>query len=74
MRNKKIGIGAIGLLLFFAPSAYACPLCKDAVAKIGTIWVSLGFNWSIFFMLSVPFVLIAAFTGVLYFNYRKHNV
>lgn len=58
------------LLLVVSP-AYACPLCKEAISKMGEIWTSIGFNFSIYLMLAMPFLLVSAFAGFLYFNYRK---
>ena len=65
---------AMTVFIFFrAPSAYACPLCKEAIAKMGQIWISIGFNLSIYFMIAVPFLLVAIFGTVLYFKYRSHE-
>jgi len=53
--QKKIYffLSSVFCLLFSAlPSALACPLCKEAIAKMGEIWTSLGFNLSIYLMLS----------------------
>jgi hypothetical protein len=38
---------------------------------MGDIWFAIGLNLSIYLMISVPFILVAAFGSVLYFNYRK---
>ena len=62
----------VSFLLFSQP-AYACPLCKEAISKMGEIWTSIGFNLSIYVMIAVPFLLVGTFAGVLYFNYRKHR-
>ncbi len=55
----------------FVPSAQACPFCKEAIARMGEIWTSVGFNLSIYMMISVPFLLVGSFVLVLYLNYRK---
>jgi len=60
--------------LLFIPSVYACPLCKDAVEKMGEVWTSLGFNWSIYFMLAVPYVLVGGFVLVLYLKHRQRQL
>lgn len=60
-------------LILIPKSALACPLCKEAVAKMGEIWTSLGFNWSILFMLTIPFLLVGTFVFVLYRNYKKYE-
>ena len=58
---------------FGVPSASACPLCKEAISKMGEIWTALGFNWSIYLMIAMPFLLVGTFAGALYLNYRKHR-
>ena len=58
---------------FGVPSASACPLCKEAISKMGEIWTSIGFNLSIYLMITVPFLLVGAFAGLLYLNYKKHK-
>ncbi len=55
----------------FSESAYACPACKEAVGKLKEIWTSVGFNWSVLFMISIPFLIIGSFAAVLFLNYRK---
>ena len=60
-------------LLSFGRPAFACPGCKEAIAKMGEIWTAVGFNWSIYLMISVPFLLVASFGGVLYIHYRRHH-
>ena len=57
----------------FVPSAFACPLCKEALAKMGSVWTAIGFNLSIYMMIAVPFLLVAFFGGAIYLNYRKHR-
>jgi hypothetical protein len=59
--------------LSFIPLAHACPLCKEALSKMGEIWTVVGFNWSIYFMIAVPFLLVGAFAGALYWNWRKQH-
>ncbi len=50
---------------FWQRNLYACPLCNEAVAKMGQIWTSLGFNWSIYLMIAVPFILVGSFAAAL---------
>ena len=70
---------ALVLLAFFifhllSPTrAYACSLCKEAISKMENIWFAIGLNWSIYLMISVPFILVGSFGTVLYLNYRKHQ-
>ena len=48
-----------------ASQAVACPNCKEAVAASEgeTVSTSLGYNWSVVFMLCVPFSMLG--TGVM---------
>ena len=63
-------------------SARACPLCKNAVPTQtqtdqsgdgGTLAPSAGqgYNYSIIFMMAMPFVLAGSFAGVLYLTVRR---
>jgi hypothetical protein len=51
---------AAGLLFASSPGAYACPNCKEAVsASEGQVAsMSSGYNWSVLFMLAVPFSML----------------
>lgn len=57
----------------FVPSAYACPACKEAVAKLGEAWTALGFNWSILFMITIPLLLVASFGTAIFLLVRKNQ-
>ena len=59
--------------IFFLPSAYACPFCKEAIARMGDIWTSIGFNLSIYVMIAIPFLLVGSFVLVLYLNFRRRH-
>jgi hypothetical protein len=50
---------ALALLTQGATEAAACPNCKEAVSATPSEAASMadGFNWSVLFMLSVPFSL-----------------
>ena len=62
------------LFLFLSQgSAFACPMCKEAISKMGEVWLAIGLNWSIYLMMTVPFILVGTFGTVLYLNYRKHR-
>lgn len=51
---------AFGFLLANAQSASACPNCKEAVANQTSDQanVASGYNYSVMFMVSVPFTLL----------------
>ena len=76
MTAHKISFSVLCTLfsvLFFSKTTHACPLCKEAVEKMGQVWTSLGFNFSIYFMIAIPFLLVAGFAAALYLNYRKRG-
>ena len=53
--------------------AFACPLCKEAISKMGEIWFAVGLNLSIYLMIAMPFILVGSFGLVFYLNYKKHK-
>ena len=65
-------IAAIVLLVCLAQMAHACPTCKDSLAS-GPNSANLvrGFGWSIMFMMSAPFVILASLAGYFYYEVRK---
>ena len=71
--RSPVFLFSVSLMFFFAPVAHACPFCKEAISRMGEIWTSIGFNLSIYFMMAIPFLIVAGFGFVLYFNYRKHQ-
>jgi hypothetical protein len=67
-----------GLVLSAAPSARACPMCKDAIPEAADGQSdfdpdrqSRGYNDSIYIMLAVPATLAAAMGFVIYRQSRK---
>jgi hypothetical protein len=56
---------ALIFLVMAATTSMGCPNCKEAVSASPSEAASLadGFNWSVLFMLSVPFSLVG--TGAL---------
>ncbi len=64
------------LLLAFAASlliagiADACPTCKEAVAENGGNLVQ-GYFWSIIFMMSMPFIILASLSTMFYLDVRR---
>jgi hypothetical protein len=63
-RNRRIGLLGIGLaallLTLGENRAWACPNCKEAVSlqTEDVASMSSGYNWSVIFMLTVPFTMI----------------
>ena len=46
----------------------ACPACKTLDDPIGK-----GFNWSILFMMAMPFTVFGLIGGTVYLQYRRAN-
>ena len=70
---KKLFYFFILNVIIFPAQALACPMCKEAIAKMGQIWTGIGFNLSIYLMIAVPFLLVGSFIFAFYLNYKKHN-
>jgi hypothetical protein len=64
---------ALAVLLIAAGTASACPGCKDALAANDNQGGNLvaGYFWSILFMMSMPFILVASFGGSMYLSVRR---
>lgn len=61
LRIRLLGIGVAALLMILGGNrAWACPNCKEAVSlQDGELSnLSSGYNWSVLFMLAVPFSMI----------------
>ena len=63
-------------VLFFATftgEAIACPTCKDGLADSdpSTQAMAAGYFYSILFMMSMPFLIIATFGSFAYLSVRK---
>lgn len=46
----------------------ACPACKTLDDPIGK-----GFNWSILFMMAMPFTVFGVIGGTIFLHYRRAN-
>ena len=57
----------------FAGEASACPTCKDSLADSdpSTQAMAAGYFYSILFMMSMPFLIIATFGSFAYLSVRK---
>ena len=57
------------LVMLIAPMALeACPACKTLDDPIGK-----GFNWSILFMMAMPFTVFTLVGGTIFLHYRRAN-
>ena len=64
---------AVVLIACLAGDASACPTCKDGLADgdPGTQAMAAGYFYSILFMMSMPFLIIATFGSFAYYSVRK---
>lgn len=75
MKSTKLGVlvrlvallVVLGLLQF----ADACPTCKESLADGNNQNLVRGFGWSVLFMMSVPFLIVAGLTSYFYYEVRK---
>ncbi|MBI4231155.1 MAG: hypothetical protein HY608_10005 [Planctomycetes bacterium] len=73
MRRGLVAL-VLPLAVFGASTAPACPGCSKAVEAEGKASgsnLSRGYAWSIYLMMSAPFVITGAFGGAMYRSYRK---
>ncbi len=69
IRHIVLWILVIGLVISFLPqSLEACPACKDLNEPIAR-----GFNWSVLFMMSMPFTVFGIIGGSVFYLYRRTN-
>jgi hypothetical protein len=73
LANAALLFVAAAMVLVLATSAWACPGCKDALAANDGEQGNLvaGYFWSICFMMSMPFLLLAAFGSSMYLAVRR---
>jgi hypothetical protein len=72
LRPSTIGILVLAVLLIAVQSASACPTCKDQLAADpGAANLARGYGWSIVFMLSMPYLILAGLGGYFYWEIRK---
>jgi len=73
-RRWMVPLVAVMVLLATGAVASACPGCKEALAaNDGSAQgdMASGYFWSILFMMSMPFAIVGAFTGVVYRSVRR---
>ena len=63
----------VAALLCLASAADACPTCKAGLGAHDPAHGDLvtAYMWSILFMMSMPFTLLASFSGYMYYLVRK---
>lgn len=70
IRHIVLCVLLIGLVISILPhSLEACPACKNLNEPIAR-----GFNWSVLFMMSMPFTVFGIIGGSVFYCYRRaHN-
>ena len=67
-RYFPLVLGILVIYLFMPTIGEACPLCKsigDPIAR--------GFNWSILFLMAMPFTVFGLIGGSIFYTYRRAN-
>lgn len=70
MKNIRHIVVSLVWLLFLATIADACPTCKESVAENGGNLIR-GYFWSIIFMMSMPFLILAGLSTMFYLDVRR---
>ena len=76
-RCQKAGLllAAVVLMALLVGSAQACPTCKQALAEGGNhANVVRGYFWSILFMMSMPFLILAGLGSYFYLQICRARV
>lgn len=70
---QTVLLGAVWCLL--TDVAQACPGCKDALAsQKNGLNIALGYQYSILFMMAMPFTLLGLFAAYMYWEIRRAQV
>jgi len=59
---------AVALLVFGAQHALACPSCGQALESQNNGNLVAGYQWSILFMMGMPFTLFSLFSAYMYWE------
>ena len=70
-----VPLAALLLATTLATTADACPTCKHAVAENDAAQQGLvkGYFYSILFMMSMPFLLLGTFGGLVFVTIRRND-
>lgn len=63
-------VAAMGIVVLLAGVAQACPTCKESISENGGNLVQ-GYYWSIIFMMSMPFLILAGLSSMFYLDVRR---
>ena len=68
--KTKIALGLLGLWVMFMPNpatVHACSVCITGASDP----TADAFNWSIFFLMFMPYLVVGSIAGWLFYRYRK---
>lgn len=74
MKNlPMLTILALAAIAIWAGDALGCPTCKDGMSGEDPVSIAraTGYFYSILFMMSMPFVIVATFGGAAYLSIRR---
>ncbi len=72
-KHVFVVLAAVALVLMLHGVAAACPTCKDSVSETDPNMVQ-GYFWSILFMMSMPFLILAGLGAYFYLLIRRSRV
>lgn len=70
MKKRTRTFLALFIALLLATAASACPTCKEGISENGGNLVR-GYQWSILFMMSMPFLILAGMSSMFYLDVRR---
>ncbi len=69
LRKMVLSLLITALIVAISPlSLEACPSCKNLDEPIAR-----GFNWSVMFMMAMPFTVFGIIGGSVFYTYRRAN-
>ena len=70
MRSYFLWVFVLICVVFIVPTyLYACPGCKNLDDPINK-----GFNWSILFMMAMPFTVFGLIGGTIFFHWNGYSL
>ena len=71
LRTAKATLVVMLLLLVVPAAVSACPTCKDGIAQDGGGHMARGYQASIIFMMSMPFLILGGLSTYFYLEVRR---
>lgn len=67
------GFAAVAAVFAWAAVATACPTCGDAVGEADPDGLATGLNYSILFMMSMPYLIVGTLGTVVYRSIKRNQ-